>query len=106
MRALATGGLTRDPQLPDLPTAAEAGFPGFEAVQWLGLLAAARTPKDIVAKINAEVNKALRDPDLIAKLAQQGTTAAGTMPEEFKTLIATEIKNWKDTAQRAGLKPQ
>ena len=52
------------------------------------------------------MNKALRDPDLIAKLAQQGTTAAGTTPEEFKTLIATEIKNWKDTAQRAGLKPQ
>jgi tripartite-type tricarboxylate transporter receptor subunit TctC len=106
VRALATGGLTRDPQLPDLPTATEAGFAGFEAVQWLGLLAPAKTPKDIVAKINAEVNKALRDPDLIAKLAQQGTTVAGTTPEGFKTLIATEIRNWKEAAERAGLKPQ
>jgi tripartite-type tricarboxylate transporter receptor subunit TctC len=106
VRALATGGLTRDPQLPDLSTAAEAGFPGFEAVQWLGLLAPAKTPKDIVAKINAEVNKALRDPDLIAKLAQQGTTVAGTTLEGFKTLIATEIRNWKEAAERAGLKPQ
>ena len=75
-------------------------------MQWLGLLAPAKTPKDIVAKINAEVNKALRDPNLVAKLAQQGTTAAGTTPEEFRTLIATEIKTWKETAERAGLEPQ
>jgi tripartite-type tricarboxylate transporter receptor subunit TctC len=106
VRALATGGLTRDAQLPELPTAAEAGFPGFEAVQWLGLLAPAKTPKDIVAKINAEVNKALRDPDLISKLAQQGTVAAGGSPDDFRTLISTEIKNWKETAQRAGMKAE
>ncbi len=59
-----------------------------------------------VATINSEVNKALRDPNLVAKLAQQGTTAAGTTPEEFRTLIATEIKTWKETAERAGLEPQ
>ena len=106
VRALATGGTERDPQLPDLPTAAEAGFPGFVAEQWLGLLTTAKTPKDIVDKINTEVNKALRDPDLIAKLAQQGTVAAGTTPAAFKTLIATEIKNWKETAEHARLKPQ
>ena len=106
VRALATGGLARDAQLPDLPTAAESGFPGFEAVQWLGLLAPAKTPKDIIAKINAEVNKALRDPDLIAKLAQQGTVSAGGSPDDFRTLISTEIKNWKETAQRAGMKAE
>jgi len=105
-RALATGGLKRDAKLPDLPTAHESGFPSFEAVQWLGLLSAAKTPKPIVAKINAKVNKALRDPELIAKLSQQGTTAAGGTPDEFKALIVSEIRNWKDTAKRAGNKPK
>jgi tripartite-type tricarboxylate transporter receptor subunit TctC len=105
VRPLATGGLTRDPNFPDLPTAAESGFPGFEAVQWLGLLTTAGTPKDIVARINAEVNGALREPDMTAKLALQGTTAAGGSPREFKALIADEIRNWKDVAQKANIKP-
>jgi tripartite-type tricarboxylate transporter receptor subunit TctC len=105
MRPLATGGLTRDPNFPDLPTAAESGFPGFEAVQWLGLLTTAGTPKDIVARINAEVNRALREPDMTAKLALQGTTAAGGSPGEFKALIADEIRNWKDVTQKANIKP-
>jgi tripartite-type tricarboxylate transporter receptor subunit TctC len=92
--------------LATLPAPAEAGFPGFAAEQWLGLLTTAGTPKDIVAKINAEVNRALRDPELTAKLAQQGTTAAGSTPDEFRKLIATEIRNWKETAQRAGIAAQ
>ena len=106
VRAIATGGLVRDAKFPDLPTAAESGFPGFEAVQWLGLLATGGTPKEIVAKINAEVNRALRERDLIAKLSAQGTTAAGGTPDEFKTLIATEIRDWKETAQRANIKAE
>jgi tripartite-type tricarboxylate transporter receptor subunit TctC len=104
VRALATGGLARDPKFPDLPTAAESGFPGFEAVQWLGLLTTAGTPKDIVARINAEVNRALREPDVAAKLSLQGTTPAGGSADEFKALIATEIRNWKEAAQRANIK--
>ncbi len=105
VRPIATGGLTRDPKLPDLPTAAEAGFPGFEAVQWLGLLTTAGTPKDIVARLNAEVNRVLREPDVVAKLSLQGTTAAGGTADEFRTLILNEIRNWKDIAQKAGIKP-
>jgi tripartite-type tricarboxylate transporter receptor subunit TctC len=104
VRPLATGGLTRDPKFPDLPTAAEAGFPGFEAVQWLGLLTTAGTPADIVARINLEVNRALRDPDMVARLAMQGTTPAGGTAQEFKTLILDEVRNWKDIAQKAGIK--
>jgi tripartite-type tricarboxylate transporter receptor subunit TctC len=104
VRALATGGLTRDPNFPDLPTAAEAGFPGFEAVQWLGLLTTAGTPRDIVERLSTEVNRVLRDPDVAAKLALQGTTAAGSTPEEFRMLIATEIRNWKETASKAAIK--
>ena len=104
VRPLATGGLKRDPKFPQLPTAAESGFPGFEAVQWLGLLTTAGTPKDIVQKINAEVNRVLREPDVVAKLALQGTTAAGGTPEAFRALIATEIRNWKEVAQKADIK--
>ena len=104
VRALATGGLVRDPSFPDLPTASESGFPGFEAVQWLGLLTTAGTPKEIVDRLNTEVNRVLRIPDVVAKLTRQGTTAAGSTTEEFKALIASEIRNWKDVAQTAGIK--
>jgi tripartite-type tricarboxylate transporter receptor subunit TctC len=106
VRALATGGLVRDSKFPDLPTAAESGFPGFEAVQWLGLLTTGGTPKEIVQKINDAVNSALREPDLAAKLAAQGTTPAGGSSEEFRALIASEIRNWKEAAQRAGIKTE
>src|SRR5499427_7505268 len=104
VRPLATGGLERDPKMPDLPAAAEAGFPGFVAEQWLGLLTTGGTPKDIVTRINAEVNRALREPDVAAKLALQGTTPAGGSADEFKALIATEMRNWKEAAQRANIK--
>jgi tripartite-type tricarboxylate transporter receptor subunit TctC len=103
VRPLATGGLVRDPQFRDLPTIAESGFPGFEAVQWLGLLTTGRTPKAVVQKLNVEINRALRDPDLAAKLALQGTTAAGGSPEEFRELIAAEIRNWKEVARSANM---
>lgn len=104
VRPLASGSLARDPTLPNLPTASESGFAGFEAVQWLGLLTTRGTPKEIIAMINAAVNSALKDPDLIAKLRAQGTTAAGSTPEEFKSLIASEIRNWKETAAKANIR--
>jgi tripartite-type tricarboxylate transporter receptor subunit TctC len=106
LRALAVGSLTRYPQLPDVPTVAESGFPDFEAIQWVGLLTTAGTPKEVVDRLNAEVNKALKDPDLIAKLAQEGMLPAGGTPAEFRGTIATEIKNWKETARAADIKPE
>src|SRR5215472_9324626 len=89
LRAIASGSLSRDAQLPDLPTVAEQGFPGFEAIQWIGLLTTAGTPKDVIERINGELNRALRDPDLIAKFAQQGLTPAGGTPADFQRTIAT-----------------
>jgi tripartite-type tricarboxylate transporter receptor subunit TctC len=106
VRALAVGSLTRYAQLPDVPTVAESGFPGFEAIQWVGLLTTAGTPKPIVERLNAEVNGALKDPDLIAKLAQEGMLPGGGTAAEFASLIATEIKNWKETARAADIKPE
>jgi tripartite-type tricarboxylate transporter receptor subunit TctC len=106
LRALGSGSLTRDPQLPDLPTVAEQGFPGFEAIQWIGLLTTAGTPREVVERINLEVNRALRDPDLIAKFAQQGLAPAGGTPAEFQRTIATDLKNWSETARAADIKAE
>jgi tripartite-type tricarboxylate transporter receptor subunit TctC len=103
LRALATGSLSRDAQLPDLPTVAEQGFPGFEAIQWIGLLTTAGTPKDIIERINAELNRALRDPDLIAKFAQHGLSPAGGTPADFQRTIASDLKNWTETARAANI---
>jgi tripartite-type tricarboxylate transporter receptor subunit TctC len=106
LRALAVGSLTRYPQLPDVPTVAESGFPDFEAVQWVGLLTTAGTPKDVVDRLNAEVNKAVRNPELIAKLAQEGMLPGGGTSAEFRGAIATEIKSWKETARAANIQPE
>jgi tripartite-type tricarboxylate transporter receptor subunit TctC len=106
LRAIAAGSRTRDGQFPDLPTVAESGLPDFEAIQWVGLLTTAGTPKEIVDRLNAEVNRAIRDPDMIAKLAAQGVSPAGGTPAEFQALISTEIRNWTETARAASIKAE
>jgi tripartite-type tricarboxylate transporter receptor subunit TctC len=106
LRALAVGSLARYAQLPDVPTVAESGFPDFEAIQWVGLLTTAGTPKDVVDRLNTEVSKALKDPGLIAKLAQEGMLPGGGTAAQFRSVIATEIKNWKETARAANIKPE
>jgi len=106
LRAIAAGSLTRDPQLPDLPTVAQSGYPDFEAIQWVGLLTTAGTPREIVERLNAEVNRAIRDPDMVAKLAAQGISPAGGTPAEFQSVIAREIRNWTEVARSANIKAE
>ena len=106
LRPIAAGSLTRDAQFADVPTIAESGYPGFEAIQWVGLLTTAGTPREIVDRLNAEVNRAIRDPDMVAKLALQGISPAGGTPEEFQKLIATEIHNWTGIAKAANIKAE
>jgi tripartite-type tricarboxylate transporter receptor subunit TctC len=106
LRAIAAGSLMRDPQFPDLPTVAEQGFPGFEAIQWVGLLTTAGTPRPIVERLNAEVNRAIREPDLVAKLAALGISPAGGSPEEFQARISREIRSWTDIAHAANIKAE
>jgi tripartite-type tricarboxylate transporter receptor subunit TctC len=106
LTALASGGHARDPQLPSLPTLAEAGFPDVEAIQWVGLLTTAGTPDDIVGRLNAEVNRALHDTELIARLAQQGMSGAGGTPDAFHKVIAREIANWREVARAANIRPE
>jgi tripartite-type tricarboxylate transporter receptor subunit TctC len=106
LRPIASGSLTRDAQLPDLPTVAEQGYPDFEAIQWIGLLTTAGTPKEIIERINAELNRALSDRDLIAKFAQQGLAPAGGTPTDFQRIIVTDLKNWRETAHAANIKAE
>jgi tripartite-type tricarboxylate transporter receptor subunit TctC len=106
LRAIATGNLVRDAQLPDLPTVAEQGFPGFEAIQWIGLLTTAGAPKEVVERLNVEVNRALRDGDLIARFAQQGISPGGGSAADFQRTIATDLKNWTEIARAANIKAE
>jgi tripartite-type tricarboxylate transporter receptor subunit TctC len=106
LRAIANGNPTREAQFPDLPTVAEQGYPGFEAIQWIGLLTTAGTPAEVIERINRELNRALSDPDLIAKFAQQGISPAGGTPADFQRAIATDLKNWTEIARAANIKAE
>jgi tripartite-type tricarboxylate transporter receptor subunit TctC len=106
LRALATGGTSREAKLPDVPTTAEAGFPQFQASQWVGLLATGGTPKEVVERLNAEINRALEDNGLQARFAEQGLSAGGGSPEEFRALLESEIRQWKDVARASNIEMQ
>jgi tripartite-type tricarboxylate transporter receptor subunit TctC len=101
LRAVATGGLERDSQFPDLPTISESGFPGFEAVAWVGLFTTAGTPKPTIDRLNALVNRIIREPLMIERFREQAITPAGGTPEQFGTYVASEIRRWREAAQTA-----
>jgi len=101
LRPLATGGPVRETKLPNVPTAAESGFPEFKALQWIGLLTTAGTPNEIVSRLNSELNRALDDKSLQTKFAEQGMAKVGGTPDEFRALIEAEIKQWVDVARVA-----
>ena len=104
LRALAVTSAARSAALPDVPTVAESGLPGFEASSWFGLLAPAGTPAAIVAKINADGNKWLDSPDAREKLAAQGAIAAGGSPADFAKHIGTETAKWAKVVKDSGAK--
>lgn len=106
VRAIAAGTLVRDEQFPNLPTVAEQGFANFEAIQWEGLLTTAGTPPHVIERLNGELNRALHSADLVAKLAELGVSPAGGSPEEFRELIAREIRNWTEIARAANIKAE
>jgi len=90
LRALAVTGAWRLPSLPDVPTVAESGFPGYEASSWYGILAPAGTPREIVAKLNAELSKALAQPEVRNTLLADGAEPVGGTPESFAAYIRSE----------------
>ena len=103
-KALAVTSAGRSPVLPDVPTIAEAGVPGYEAKNWYGMLAPAGVPKPILTKINQQVNEALRARDVADAIAKQGADAEGSTPEAFGAYLKSEIAKWSKVITAAGLK--
>ena len=104
LKALAVTTKERIASDPDLPTIAELGMPGFEAVSWGGVMAPAATPRAIVDLLNVEINHALARPDIKDKLAQGGTVTVGSTPEGFGSYLVDEIRKWGDVARSAGIR--
>jgi tripartite-type tricarboxylate transporter receptor subunit TctC len=100
LRALAIGSLNRDRHFPDVPTFSEAGFPGLEAVTWVGIFAPAGTPPEIVSRLNGEIDRIIHEPDIAAKLDQQGIVISGGTPDILGRLVADEIARWTAVAHR------
>jgi tripartite-type tricarboxylate transporter receptor subunit TctC len=104
IRLLAVSSKERAPQLPDIPTVAESGFPGFNVLTWNGLMAPAGTPKDVVDKIATEIGHSVKDPQFAARLDQYGVDPLGNTPAEFRAMVAADTALWAETVQSLGLK--
>jgi tripartite-type tricarboxylate transporter receptor subunit TctC len=106
VRALAVSGPRRIAALPDVPPVAEAGVPGYEAVQWYALLAPAGTPPDIIKRVHAEAVQAIKTAEMKEKLAADGAEPVGSTPEELAALVKNEIEKWGKVARAAHIEPQ
>jgi tripartite-type tricarboxylate transporter receptor subunit TctC len=104
LKAIAVTSATRAPSLPDVPTVAEAGLPGFEAVSWIGALVPVGTPKEIADKIYVDLIAVLRMPDVIERLAQSGAIVVGNTPEQFAAWNRSEIAKWAEAVKISGAK--
>jgi tripartite-type tricarboxylate transporter receptor subunit TctC len=106
VRAIAIGSLKRFPALPQVPTFDESGLKGYEATTWFGLLAPAKTPKDVIARWNTEVDKILRSPDLSQRFVNDGLEPKGGSPESFAKFIRAEIDKYAKVVKAAGIQKQ
>jgi tripartite-type tricarboxylate transporter receptor subunit TctC len=104
MRALAVTSAKRVGDLPNVPTVAESGYKGFEAVTWFGILGPAKLPRDMVAKLNVGIDKALKDPELKKQFDAQGADVLGGTPEQFARLIRDDIGRWGTVVKESGAK--
>ena len=102
--ALAVTSATRSSALPDVPTMDEAGLPGFEVMGWNGLVAPARTPKPIINKLNAEIVRILRAPEMMKLLKEKGVDVVGGTPEHFAGVIRTDVEKWREIVKTSGIK--
>jgi tripartite-type tricarboxylate transporter receptor subunit TctC len=104
VKALATSGAKRSPVTPDVPTLSEAGVPGYESGIWLGLMAPAKTPRPVLAQLNAEVNKLLNSAEVKDNWGKQGTTTMGMSIEQFDKFLREEIVKWAKVVKISGAK--
>ena len=102
LRAIATTGSSRSPALPDLPTVAEAGVPGFEITAWFGLLAPAKTPPEIIDRLNREVTKILNMPEVKARIAAQGAELAPGTPQQLGQFVKDKTAQWAPIVKASG----
>jgi tripartite-type tricarboxylate transporter receptor subunit TctC len=105
VRALATTGERRSSVLAEVPTAEEAGLPGYEATIWLGLMAPTGTPKPVIDKLNAAINVAIRRPEIVKLWADQGAAPMSMTPEEFDKYLRNDIAKWAEVVQQFADKP-
>ena len=106
LKALGTTGKTRSSVLPDVPTLAEAGVPGYEAGIWLGLMAPAGTPRPVLERLNAEINKVINAPDVKEAWARQGAMPMGMSIDAFDKFIRAEIVKWAPVVKATGMKQE
>ena len=101
LRGLAVTGKARSPLFPSLPTVAESGVPGFEVVQWYGFFAPAKTPPEIVDRLNREINAVMNDPETVKRFADQGADVVTGTPQEFGAFVKAEIQKWSAVIKAA-----
>ena len=106
LRALGVGNATRVPSLPEFPTIAESGVPGYEAFSWAGVIAPAGTPRDVVVRLNREIVQVLRQKDVADQLVNEGTVPTPDTPEEFAAYIKSELEKWGAIVRLAKIKPE
>ena len=106
LRAVAVTSLKRSAAVPEIPTVAESGLPGYEATAWQGVLAPAGTPRDVIVKLNTEMVRIINQPDVRKQLGDQGYEPAGNSPEQFAEYIKSEIAKWTRVIKAAGLKAE
>jgi tripartite-type tricarboxylate transporter receptor subunit TctC len=104
LRPLAVTGAKRSPQVPDLPTVAEAGVPGYEASTWFAVMAPAGTPDEIVRKLNAELNAALQLQDIRDRLATLGAEPLGGSPDDVAALLRRDLAKWSEVIRAANIR--
>ena len=104
LRGLAVTSAKRTPAAPEFPTVAESGLPGYEAVSWYGVLAPAGTPRDIVTRLNTEIVRALKLPEVRQLMLAQGAEPVSESPEQFAALIKSDIAKWGDVVRKSGAK--
>lgn len=106
LRAIGVTGAKRASIAPDVPTIAEAGVPGYEVVQWFGILAPAHTPRDIIIRLHASIVRAVQDPAIRERFSSDGADTIGSTPEEFAAVIRADLGKWSKVIKDAGIRPE
>jgi tripartite-type tricarboxylate transporter receptor subunit TctC len=104
VRAIATSGLRRSPALPEVPTIAEAGVPGYEYTPWYGMFGPGTLPRELTARINAAVNRALAEAGLGEKLAQQGLEVHAMASDQFREIVRSDVARWGKIIRELGVR--